>query len=239
MFLPIPQRKGRRPSSKQRVPIRIASVGISAKVTFSTNAAAAAVVVRVVGSRSRNILLGGHDYCTVFIPPCNTLGPGNVLNRRSPEAVKLGWCCFPEARRRPFHEIAKERGHLPCLFIPFLSRTEWFVVLLRKEDMHLTFSQEATEVLAGLTPMGVVVSGTMNAGTLIDLSSSSLAPMTGRSAPSRKYSRQCDMTAMKRSGFILINASRFSARALMRSFQCSMSQTLAMPPCLAASMNCP
>ena len=31
-------------SSKQRVPIRIASAGISAKLTFSTNAAAAAVV---------------------------------------------------------------------------------------------------------------------------------------------------------------------------------------------------
>src|SRR5439155_880962 len=53
----------------------------------------------------------------------------------------------------------------------------------------------------------------MQAGTLIDLISASVAPITGRSAPRTKYSRQCDMTAMKRSGSIFIKASRFRGRA--------------------------
>ena len=32
-------------------------------------------------------------------------------------------------------------------------------MVLRKEDMHVAFWQQATEILASLTPMGIVVSG--------------------------------------------------------------------------------
>src|SRR5215510_15564546 len=59
---------------------------------------------------------------------------------------------------RSLHEIVEERGHLACFFIPFFSWAEGLIVVLGKQDMHLTFSNEATEILAGLTAMGVVVS---------------------------------------------------------------------------------
>ena len=55
-------------------------------------------------------------------------------------------------------EIVEERGHLACLFIPFFPWAKGFVVVLGKEDMHVAFWQQATEILAGLTAMGIVVS---------------------------------------------------------------------------------
>src|SRR5262245_49971851 len=59
---------------------------------------------------------------------------------------------------RTLNEIIEECSHLACFFIPFFPWAEGFIMVLGKQDMHLTFSNEATEILAGLTAMGIVVS---------------------------------------------------------------------------------
>src|SRR5262249_24180625 len=120
-----------------------------------------------------------------------------AATQRSPGSLKLDRETLRKLGCRTLNEIIEECSHLACFFIPFFPWAEGFIMELGKQDMHLTFSNEATEILAGLTAMGFVVSR-HNADWYLNCFEFSLSgPETGRSAPSKKSSRQCDMTLIK------------------------------------------
>src|SRR5262249_23546438 len=57
----------------------------------------------------------------------------------------------------PLDEIGEQRGHLARLLVPFLPRAQVHVVVLGKEHVHFGVGEQSAEILAGLSPMGVVV----------------------------------------------------------------------------------
>src|SRR5215510_10229049 len=107
----------------------------------------------------KRVLFNGHD--VVYKPAlASLLSVQSLLRQRkgAPNLFRLDRETLRKLGCRTLNKIIEERGHLACFFIPFFPWAEGFIMVLGKQDMHLTFSNEATEVLAGLTAMGIVVS---------------------------------------------------------------------------------
>src|SRR5262249_34421921 len=95
------------------------------------------------------VLFGGHFVGKLNLASLRRVQPPLRERKGATELFKLDRKTLRKLDSRSLHEIPEERGHLTCLFIPFFPRAERFIMVLGKQDMHLTFSNEATEVLAG------------------------------------------------------------------------------------------
>src|SRR5690349_25073077 len=87
----------------------------------------------------RHPTLIGLSVCDFSGNPDSKLALPKTIRAPAWAEIFFHLCCGP------FHKVSKQGGHLTGFFVPFFARTQRFIIVLRKQDMHLAFWDQASE----------------------------------------------------------------------------------------------